>query len=78
MSMATGQKQPSPLPHPRKARLDAGLSWRGLAAAAGIGMATISRAEKTGQWPKDRGTRVLYLHACGLPTGLEPRPKDTK
>lgn len=62
--MATKQKH---LPHPRDARLAAGLTWRGMA-KKGLGQATISRSERTGTYPPSRGTRMLYLSLLGLPT----------
>jgi hypothetical protein len=62
--MATKQKH---FPHPRDARLSAGMTWRGMA-KKGLGQATISRAEASGAYPATRGTRMLYLSVLGLPT----------
>jgi predicted transcriptional regulator len=71
LPMATKQKQHTKPPTPREARIAAGLTWRGLAKKAGIGQATISRCERSGEWPRHRGSRLLYLLACGLPTDRE-------
>lgn len=54
------------LPNPRDARLAKGLQWRQLAAAAQIGLATISRCERTRQYPTNVHTRKAYLSALGL------------
>ncbi len=55
------------LPHPRKAREAAGYTTRGLRKAYGFGLGTISWCEKHGLYPRNPGTRALYLAALGLP-----------
>lgn len=54
------------LPHPRKARIAAGLKWRALAAAAQVSTGTISTCERTGKYPRQRAIRASYLAALGL------------
>lgn len=65
--MATELKQ-KPLPHPTDARKAAGFSWRGLAAAGPFSQATIADCERSGRYPLNRGTRMLYMFVLGLPT----------
>lgn len=60
------KKQSPRLPSPRKARLAAGLKWRALASKANIGLATISRCERSGQYPSNPHVRAAYLSALGL------------
>jgi hypothetical protein len=57
---------PVKLPSPRQARLAAKLKWRQLAEKADIGLATISRCEKSGKYPTNRHVRAGYLAALGL------------
>lgn len=54
------------LPHPKKARKAAGLKWREMAKKAGVSQGTISKCEKTGNYPTDRRCRRDYLAALGL------------
>ena len=54
------------LPSPRQAREAAGLTWRGLAAAARVSQSTIKRVEDSGRYPKNYNTRIAYLRALGL------------
>lgn len=54
------------LPHPRAARVKAGLTWRQMAAAADVSQDTISKCEKSGRYPSNRHVRVSYLRALGL------------
>jgi len=58
-------------PHPRAARIKAGLTWRALALKARIGLATIKRVEDSGKYPKNANTRSAYFAALGL-TEVKP------
>lgn len=62
---ATKSKQKR-LPHPKAARLAAGLSWRAMASAADVSQDTISKCEKSGRYPSNRHVRGSYLKALGL------------
>lgn len=54
------------LPEPKAARVKAGLTWRGLRDAVPVGLATIQRCEKSGQYPRNPHLRAAYLKALGL------------
>lgn len=54
------------LPHPKKARISAGLKWREFAKKAGVSQGTISKCEKSGEYPHSRRCRRDYLAALGL------------
>lgn len=60
------KQKPAKLPHPRKARISAGLKWRALADKAQVSTATISACEKSGKYPRQRAIRAAYLRALGL------------
>ena len=64
--MNAPKKKQSRLPHPRVARLAAGLTWRQMAASADVSQDTISKCEKSGAYPRNRHVRISYLRALGL------------
>jgi hypothetical protein len=64
--------KPAKLPHPKKARVAAGLKWRALAAAVPCSSGTISTCERTGQYPRQRAIRAAYLAALHLTETAKP------
>lgn len=61
----TAPKQ-EPFPTPKAARVQAGLTWRQLAAVARVSNGTIETCERTGRYPANRHVRAAYLAALGL------------
>ncbi len=54
------------LPHPRKARENAGLSQRALASLVNTSQVMVCRWEKLGCYPKQTHLRAAYIRALGL------------
>lgn len=59
------QKKPT-LPHPRKARDDAGLRQVDVASRSGLSLQTVVRAEKSGKYPRSIPLKLAYLRALSI------------